>query len=152
MMTLKVLSEFKIAPQPGNERAAMEQVTRAVAGLNLPAETTERLKTAVAEAIMNAMEHGNHYKPDLPVEVEVAVRKYDPVTRDLVILVRDYGGNQEIPASEPPDLDAKLEGRQSPRGWGLFLIKNMVDEMRITSDEIYHTVELVLHLRGDIHG
>ena len=48
-----------------------------------------------------------------------------------------------------PDLEAKLEGLQSPRGWGLFLIKNMVDEMHITSDVVHHTIELVMHLEGD---
>ncbi len=30
-----------------------------------------------------------------------------------------------------PDLDAKLEGRQKPRGWGLFLIRHMVDGMDV---------------------
>jgi anti-sigma regulatory factor (Ser/Thr protein kinase) len=34
---------------------------------------------------------------------------------------------------------------QSPRGWGLFLIKNLVDEMQVTSDETHHTVELILY-------
>ena len=37
---------------------------------------------------------------------------------------------------------------QTPRGWGLFLIKNMVDEMDVTSDEHHHTIELVIHLEG----
>ena len=44
-----------------------------------------------------------------------------------------------------PDLDAKLAGMQSPRGWGLFLIRNMVDELHTTTDEVHHTVELVMH-------
>ena len=44
------------------------------------------------------------------------------------------------------DLTAKLAGQQSPRGWGLFLIQNMVDEMHVTTDDVHHTVELVIHL------
>jgi len=47
-----------------------------------------------------------------------------------------------------PELQAKLEGLQTPRGWGLFLIQNMVDEMHRTSDEVSHTLELVMHLEG----
>ena len=31
---------------------------------------------------------------------------------------------------------------QTPRGWGLFLIRSMVDEMHVSSDEGHHTVEL----------
>ena len=50
---------------------------------------------------------------------------------------------------ETPDIGAKLSGEQSPRGWGLFLIKNMVDEMRVTGDETHHTVELLMNILGD---
>ncbi len=141
------MAAFSIASEPGNERQAMEQVSEAVAGLGISAERLERLKTAVAEATMNAMEHGNHYQANLPVEIEVAVFENTPAgPRDLSVRIRDHGGSQIIPQSEAPDLDAKLAGLQSPRGWGLFLIKNMVDEMRVTSDATHHTVELILHL------
>ena len=59
------------------------------------------------------------------------------------------GGGRPIPQLEVPDLEAKLAGLQSPRGWGLFLIEKMVDEMRVTSDETHHTIELVMHLEGE---
>ena len=54
-----------------------------------------------------------------------------------------------IPEGDAPDLEAKLAGLQSPRGWGLFLIRSMVDEMNVTEDDVHHTVELVMHLQGD---
>jgi anti-sigma regulatory factor (Ser/Thr protein kinase) len=140
-----VLAEFEIASQPGNEREAMQRVAEAAARLNLPSPQMERLKTAVAEAAMNAMEHGNHYQADQPVRVTV---RAEPGR--LTVLIRDHGGGQIIPPSEEPDLDAKLAGLQSPRGWGLFLIKNMVDEMHVTTDERYHTVELVMRLDTEV--
>ena len=43
-------------------------------------------------------------------------------------------------------------GLQRPRGWGLFLIENMVDETRETSDGEHHTLELGLRLEGDDDG
>jgi anti-sigma regulatory factor (Ser/Thr protein kinase) len=53
-----------------------------------------------------------------------------------------------VPDPETPDLEAKLEGLQSPRGWGLFLIKNMVDEMNVHQDATRrHTLELVFNLK-----
>ena len=45
-----------------------------------------------------------------------------------------------------PDLEAKLAGLQRPRGWGLFLIKNMVDEAHESTDGELHTLELVMRL------
>jgi anti-sigma regulatory factor (Ser/Thr protein kinase) len=47
-----------------------------------------------------------------------------------------------------PDLAARLEGLQTSRGWGLFLTRNMVDEMHIAIDEVRYTVGLVMHLEG----
>jgi serine phosphatase RsbU (regulator of sigma subunit)/anti-sigma regulatory factor (Ser/Thr protein kinase) len=142
--TNKVLATFKITSAPDNEREAMEKVAEAVAGLGLPAERLERLKTAVAEATMNAMEHGNMYDPDKPVEIEVRAER-DRVT----VAITDEGGEKEPSQTEAPDLDAKLEGLQSPRGWGLFLIKSMVDEMRVRTDGAHHTMELVMRLENE---
>ena len=51
---------------------------------------------------------------------------------------------------EAPDIERKLAGDQKPRGWGLFLIKNMVDDVRISSDGSHHTVELVMRLEGGV--
>ena len=67
----RVLAEFELASEPGNEREAMARVEDAVAGLGLEPARLERLKTAVAEATMNAMEHGNEYRADRPVSIRV---------------------------------------------------------------------------------
>ena len=138
------LAEFEVASEPGNERKAMEQVGEAVLDLGLPKDRFERLGTAVAEATMNAMEHGNQYDPDLPVSVTVTA-----TDKELSVQITDHGGGADIPEAATPDLEAKLAGEQTPRGWGLFLIKEMVDDVRVTSDDVHHTVELVMYLQGD---
>src|SRR5215208_5402670 len=66
-----VLAEFELASEPGNEREALERVADAVADLDIEPARLERLKTAVAEATMNAMEHGNRYRADQPVAIRV---------------------------------------------------------------------------------
>jgi len=137
-----VLADFRVASQPGNERDAMRRVSEAV-GDALPKDRLERLGTATAEATMNAMEHGNRYDPDLFVHV-LALATDD----ELTVRIVDHGGDREIAPAPLPDIDAKLDGRQSPRGWGLFLIERMVDELRQRSDGDRHTVELVMNLEG----
>jgi anti-sigma regulatory factor (Ser/Thr protein kinase) len=137
----RTLAELSVPSEPGNERRAMEEVAGAVGGLGLPGPTLERLKTAVAEATMNAMEHGNHYQAELSVIIEVSASD-----AELSVKITDEGSGPPAFDSETPDLEAKLEGMQTPRGWGLFLIKSMVDEMNVTGDEHHHTVELILHL------
>jgi serine/threonine-protein kinase RsbW len=125
--------------------SASGMVAGAIKNVGLSGQRLERLKTAVAEATMNAMEHGNHYRPEMPVKIRVLSSE-----ADLMVRITDQGGSPvPDPDQEAPDLEAKLEGLQTPRGWGLFLIKNMVDEMNVTSDESHHTIEVVMHLEGD---
>jgi anti-sigma regulatory factor (Ser/Thr protein kinase) len=93
---------------------------------------------------MNAIEHGNCNRPELPVEIRVQAS----ASEVLVEIVDQGGAGAPIGEAETPDLYAKLDGAQSPRGWGLFLIKSMVDDMRVSSDERHHRIELIMHLEN----
>jgi serine/threonine-protein kinase RsbW len=141
--TWRTLAAFTVPSELGNERWAMQQVSAAVGDLGLSTRRLERLMTAVAEAAMNAMEHGNHYCREVPVAIKVLASEMA-----LAVCITDSGGNTPIPEPVSPDLEAKLDSQQTPRGWGLFLIKSMVDEMHIICDETHHTVELILYLKG----
>jgi anti-sigma regulatory factor (Ser/Thr protein kinase) len=145
--TWRVLRELSVPSELGNERMAMETVAQAISDLGIRSENLERLKTAVAEATMNAMEHGNHYRAELPVLIEVSASD-----TQLSVKITDEGSGPPVFHAETPDLKAKLKGMQSPRGWGLFLIKNMVDDMEVTGDEHHHTVELLLNLERQAEG
>ncbi len=145
--TRRTLAELSVPSEPGNERRAMEEVAGTVEGLGLPDRTLERLKTAVAEATMNAMEHGNRYREEVPVLIEVSASD-----AELSVKITDEGAGPPAFDPQTPDLKAKLDGEQTPRGWGLFLIKSMVDEMNVTGDERHHTVELILRLNGRAEG
>ncbi len=48
------------------------------------------------------------------------------------------------PTIRHDDIDAKLAGLQKPRGWGLFLIRAMVDGMDVTTEGTTQTVTLTL--------
>jgi serine/threonine-protein kinase RsbW len=143
----RTLAEFSVPSEPGNERRTMEVVADLVKDMGLTQQLLERLKTAVAEATMNAMEHGNNYRAELPVLIEVSASD-----TQLSVKITDEGSGPPAFHTETPDLEAKLKGMQTPRGWGLFLIKNMVDDMEVTGDEHHHTVELILHLEGQAEG
>jgi anti-sigma regulatory factor (Ser/Thr protein kinase) len=142
------LDAFTLPSQPGNERLALARVAESVADLGLSPPRLERLKTAVAEATMNAIEHGNSNRAEIPVEVEVT-QNGDEIT----VAISDRGGieHTDTGAAEEPDLLKKLDGGQSPRGWGLFLIRNMVDAMDVTTDGQRHTIWLTMHTGGASH-
>jgi anti-sigma regulatory factor (Ser/Thr protein kinase) len=161
--TPRRLDAFTLASEPGNERLALARVADSVADVGLEAARLERLKTAVAEATMNAIEHGNGNRPEIPVEVEVTQNG-----DEIIVAISDRGGQANAGQAnagqanagqanagqgdhEDPDLVKKLDGEQSPRGWGLFLIRNMVDAMDITTDGQRHTIWLTMRTGGAAH-
>jgi anti-sigma regulatory factor (Ser/Thr protein kinase) len=138
------IASFALDSSPGSEREAMVRVAAIAAGLGVQGERLERLKTAVSEAAMNACEHGNKGNPNLPIEVSVLAD-----SSKILVRIKDHGGGRSIPDPVIPNLEAKLAGEQSPRGWGLFLIEKMVDAMRTSTDDQYHTIELEMSRRED---
>jgi anti-sigma regulatory factor (Ser/Thr protein kinase) len=150
--TPRRLDAFTLASEPGNERLALARVAGTVKDLGLSEARLERLKTAVAEATMNAIEHGNGNRAEIPVEVEVT-QDGD----DIIVAISDQGGEAQAAAqsagdAEEPDLLKKLDGAQTPRGWGLFLIRNMVDAINVTTDGQRHTIWLTMRTGGAAHG
>lgn len=143
----EVLSRFSVASEPGNERLVLSRVADVVVDCGLSVEQIERLKTASAEATMNAIEHGNHNRAELPVDV-VVLR----TAHGVAVEISDLGGRVEDAVADTPDLELKLAGLQTTRGWGLFLIENMVDECEEHTTEERHTVRLVLNVEPPMAG
>jgi anti-sigma regulatory factor (Ser/Thr protein kinase) len=142
----EVLAEFELPGALGNERLAMDRVAEAVAPVDLPPAVLERLKTAVSETAMNAIEYGSMADPEVPIRIRVVRRP-----SSLQVRITDEGRGGPIPdpaEAEQPDLEAKLAGRQKARGWGLFLIQQMLDRVEIVRDGERQTVVLSLDLGG----
>jgi anti-sigma regulatory factor (Ser/Thr protein kinase) len=139
------LLSLELPGAPGNERVAMDRVAEAVGPLGLDPARLERLKTAVSEATMNAIEYGSGGSPDIPVDIVVTSGGGEIRVR---ITDRALGGPIPGDDAEEPDLEAKLAGLQKARGWGLFLIRNMVDRVDVIPGDGRQTVTLAMALTG----
>jgi serine phosphatase RsbU (regulator of sigma subunit)/anti-sigma regulatory factor (Ser/Thr protein kinase) len=137
----RILADFTIASVAGNERIAAQRVAAVAEELAVGASELERLRTAVVEGVMNAIEHGNQFRKDALVEVRVLAS-----AGTLTVEVVDEGGDVPIGDVPVPDLSAKLAGTQSPRGWGLFLMKEMVDDLHMETVDGKHRVRMSVHL------
>ena len=136
------LTSFSLPGLAGNDREAMDRVAAAVADLELPPDRVDRLKTAVSEAAMNAIEYGSHGRADVPFDVDVLV-----TPTDVIVRVTDRALSGPVPTDpETPDLERKLAGDQKPRGWGLFLIEHMVDAIDMSADEAAGTQTVTLRI------
>lgn len=126
------LAEINLSGQPGADRLARNYVASAVRPLNLSPADLERLKTAITEAVLKAIEHGHHYRFNLPVSIRLRVSY-----RALAGQVTDRGNT--------PDLTAKVSVHESSRGWGFFLIERIVDDTQTADEDMHHSIELFLY-------
>ncbi len=116
------LVEVRIPSELGFEKVAMSTAAGMAALMGFSEDRIEDLKTAVAEACINAMEHGNHLDEHLRVGVELSTTE-----SELEVKVSDEGsGPPETP--DIPDIDRKMSGEEDARGMGMFLIQALVDE------------------------
>ncbi|HKF48855.1 MAG TPA: ATP-binding protein [Terracidiphilus sp.] len=122
-MTAKSTSvEVRLPSRLGYEKVAMSTAASVAKLMGFREERIEDLKTAVAEACINAMEHGNRLNEGLQVGVLLSAGE-----DALEVKVLDDGkGLKTLPPR--PDIDKKIHGEEDPRGMGMFLIQALVDE------------------------
>jgi len=106
----------------GYEKVAMSTAASMAALMGFSKDRIEDLKTAVAEACINAIEHGNHLNNLLTVGVVLS-----STDDQLEVKVID-DGTGIIANPRAPDIDRKVHGEEDPRGMGMFLIQALVDE------------------------
>jgi serine/threonine-protein kinase RsbW len=114
--------EVRLPSRMGFEKVAMSTAASVAKLMGFPPERIEDLKTAVAEACINAIEHGNRLNESL--SVGVVLNSSDDA---LEVKVLDDGkGINRRPTK--PDIDRKIHGEEDARGMGMFLIQALVDE------------------------
>ena len=133
--------EVSLANRLGYERVAMACSASFARMMGLPPERIEDLKTMVAEAAINAMQHGNKGRPDARVTVSMNCQN------DIIsVAVMDEGdGIKEFPPT--PDIEKIVAELESPVGFGLFLISELADQVEFNQiTEGGHVVKMAVKL------
>jgi serine/threonine-protein kinase RsbW len=116
------LVQVNLPSELGYEKVAMSTAASVAKLMGFSQDRIDDLKTAVAEACINAMEHGNELNSALSVGVVLSTS-----VDQLEVRVIDEGAGLNA-APPAPDIDLKISGEQDPRGLGMFLIQSLVDE------------------------
>jgi len=106
----------------GYEKVARNAVEAIAQEMGFSPDRIEDLKTAVAEACLNAIEHGNQENRSAMVTVLLTT-----ANRELEINITDEGLSPM-----PDELPMAERGNIQSRGWGMFFIANLVDQMEVT--------------------
>ena len=109
--TVKIVLDNKL----GYERVAMACAASFAKMMGFSDERIEDLKTVVAEAAINAIQHGNKDRPDAKVSMSMNLKD-----GALHIAVADSGGGiKDLPPK--PDIGRIIEKLDPPTGFGTFL-------------------------------
>ncbi|NNJ09388.1 ATP-binding protein [Chloroflexales bacterium ZM16-3] len=115
--------ELVLPNELGYELIARDAVAAFARRAGMPRDQIDDVKTALCEACINAIEHGNSMNPELRVQVSCCVDD-----DRLVIEVCDQGVSPFAPKAEPLSMVEKVSGFGSLRGMGLMLISQLSDE------------------------
>ena len=122
--------ELRLPSRLGFEKIAMNTAASVAHLMGFGEERVEDLKTAIAEACINAMEHGNNLDETQSVGVILSMG-----SDSLEVRVLDKGSGLQKPGGRTavPDIDKKMHELEAARGMGMFLIESLVDEVEWVS-------------------
>lgn len=119
--------ELSFPSELGYEKVARDAVAAFARRLGFDRERIEDLKTALGEACINAIEHGNDRSPGLRVDVSCVCE-----AGRLTIEIHDQGLKRYQQRNVVASIDKKLSGLAPLRGMGLMMIAQLVDEAGFT--------------------
>ena len=120
--------------------SAEETATRAATEAGFSEDEVMSIAMAVREAVVNAVLHGNAYDPAKKVTLALEQNQ-----EGLVITIRDQGRGLDLD-SVPNPVDPENLLKQSGRG--IFLMRSLMDEVRISPSLTGTEVKLVKHVHG----
>lgn len=137
--------ELRLPSELGKEKLAIALVESVAARMGFSPDRVQDLKTAVGEACINAIEHGNQCDSRMLVYIQLAI---EPT--QLSIRVVDQG-KEPIPFTRPrPSIQRMVDGEAPSGGFGIFLIQNLMDEVEICREPGgKNQLRMVLHLNEE---
>jgi len=117
--------EVRLPSRMGFEKVAMATASSVAKLMGFRDDRVDDLKTAVGEACINAIEHGNRLNEELNVGVQLSV---SGDSLEVKVIDDGKGMNKQTGKIATPDIDRKMHGDEAARGMGMFLIQALVDE------------------------
>lgn len=124
---------------PEMEIEASKTATAIAESIHMNPDRIDEVRLAVVEACINAFEHSQSSDREVFVTFEVVGELGDKDPQKLRITVRDHGVGFSPDEITEPTIQEKIKSRRK-RGWGLSIIRGLMDEVEIRSGEDGTTV------------
>ena len=139
---MEQLLELHLPNILGAEKEAIKKAVTIAEKMGFARDRIEDLKTALAEACINAIEHGNKFDQNKKVKVTLAANN-----NSLEVIVHDEGDG--IDPKKIPKKRVRDNGLPCRRGYGVFLISNLMNEFYFEKNPGKgNNVKMLMHLNG----
>lgn len=132
----QLIDQVRISSRLEDISVVESKVEHLKAQLDIDDAVYGNVMLAVVEAVTNAIQHGNRYAPDKKVVFQTYSHQ-----SELKFTISDEGEGFDPNRIPDPTLPENLE---NPCGRGVFLIKNLADEVEFHDDG--RTIELKFNL------
>lgn len=128
---------------PEMELVVSEVASSIAASAKLTNEQVDEIKMAVIEVCLNSFEHSKSADNHIIV-------KFAPQIDGLKIIITDKGIGFDPSKVNAPDIRKIISGEEKRhRGWGLKIVRSLMDDVKIDSDNNGTTITLFKKKKND---
>lgn len=120
---------------PNMELAAAHTASILAELMDFEQDCIDEIKLALIETCINSFEHS--HSTDKKVYIHFLMKE-----NEFELRIKDHGVGFDINQIKPPDIENVLK-RKRKRGWGLEIIQNLMDEVKINSSERGTTITMI---------
>ena len=128
---------WEFSSEMGQEKQVVKELAAALQKDRLPEHRLDEMKTAISEACLNAMEHGNHFDKSLRVSVVMEVQ-----CSCYLFRICDQGDGYDPDEARPALMVRDKIDWEEPRGWGLQYMREFADRVDAYKRDDCFCVEL----------
>jgi serine/threonine-protein kinase RsbW len=127
------------------ELVAARAVEQVADNMDFDDKSIQQIRLAIIEACINAFEHSGSEDRNVYINL---IQQQDR----LLIVVRDFGKGFDPLGIPDPVIQNKLSAMGNRRGWGLMLIRKMMDEVVYEDASPGTTLRMVKYLPHGSHA
>ena len=127
--------ELKLPVLPDMELSATKTAEIVAKHMELSEEKSAEISMALIEACINAFEHSES-KSEIYIHFMIS-------DDQLTIKVIDKGKGFDSSKIKIPEIENKINSNERKRGWGIMLIKELMDSVDFESDHTGTTLTMV---------